>query len=158
MVSNVSLVAEKTNGKRDLFLAYWPGAGGRRSREVAAAGRCRSVGAETGVGEKEAKAGSQKDLEAGQRMTAKRSLSAEVAIEAKKPRKKTGRGVRARLKWLKVRVLLRSLAVRAESLTGKSLQRKRMGRRFALKVKRRRRSKERKSRSKGRKGEEMIKR
>ena len=91
-------------------------------------------------------------------MTAKRSLSAEVAIEAKKPRKKTGRGVRARLKWLKVRVLLRSLAVRAESLTGKSLQRKRMGRRFALKVKRRRRSKERKSRSKGRKGKEMIKR
>jgi len=155
MVSNVSLVAEKTNGKRDLFLAYWPGAGGRRSREVAAAGRCRSVGAETGVGEKEAKAGGQKDLEAGQRMTAKRSLSAEVAIEAKKPRKKTGQGVRARLK---VRVLLKSLAVRAESLTGKSLQRKRMGRRFALKVKRRRRSKERKSRSKGRKGKEMIKR
>jgi hypothetical protein len=140
-------------------MAYWPGAGGRRSREVAA-GRCRSVGAETGVGEKEAKAGSQKDLEAGQRMTEKRSLSAEVAIEAKKPRKKTGRGVRARLKWLKVRVLLRSLAVRAESLTGKSLQRKRMGRRFALKVKRRRRrrSKERKSRSKGRKGKERIKR
>lgn len=146
-----------TSGREDkekgTWMAYWPGAGGRRSREVAAAGRCRSVGAETGVGEKEAKAGSQKDLEAGQRMTEKRSLSAEVAIEAKKQRKKTGRGVRARLK---VRVLLRSLAVRAESLTGKSLQRKRMGRRFALKVKRRRRrrSKERKSRSKGRKGKE----
>ena len=113
-----------------------PGAGGRRSREVA---RCRWVGAETAVGEKEAKAGSPKDLEAGQRMIEKRSLSAEVAIEAKKPRKKTGQGVRARLK---VRIL-RSLAVRAESLTETSLQRKRMGRRFALKVKRRRRRKRR---------------
>ena len=73
-------------------------------------------------------------------MIEKRSLSAEVAIEAKKPRKKTGQGVRARLK---VRILRRSLAVRAESLTEKSLQRKRMGRRFALKVKRRRRRKRR---------------